>query len=259
MSEQALSQELQEIWELFREVAKRQEETGNQIREVVKHQKEQPYTIFIENLRHPSYRLRHPIPILIERNDEFFYATYFDLDMQGTGRNVSEALDDLCAGIIQDYEALKDEPKEISAQKYAHLKEIIEVKTETNPWIKYAGMFAEDPFFDEFLEGIGAIRKKIDEEYDTYLGETLEFFTKFNILPFNESAAAKFQELPSRLRQRIGTCDACITAIVLSVNGVLVTRNLRDFSQVPDLIIEDWTKVDYVSHIQSQANCWRRY
>jgi len=161
MSEQAksagkaytfLSQEVQEIRELFREV--------------VKHQKEQPYTIFIENLRHPSYRPRHPIPILIERNDENVYATYHDLDMQGSGRDVSEALDDLCAGIIQDYEALRDEPKEISGQKYAHLKQIIEVKTETNPWIKYAGMFAEDPYFDEFQEGIEAIRKKIDEEYD---------------------------------------------------------------------------------------------
>ncbi len=47
------------------------------------------------------------------------------------------------------------------------MKEIVEVKTETSPWIKYAGMFVEDPYFDEFLEGIGAIRKKIDDErYD---------------------------------------------------------------------------------------------
>ena len=100
--------------------------------------------------------------------------------------------------------------------------------------------------FNQVNVGFDELKKR--GKYDkliyayTYLSETLEFFTKFNILPFNESAAAKFQELPSRLRQRIGTRDACIAAIVLSVNGVLVTRNLRDFSQVPDLIIEDWTR-----------------
>jgi hypothetical protein len=40
MSQQELSREVQEIWALFREVAKRQEEAGNQIREVAKRQEE---------------------------------------------------------------------------------------------------------------------------------------------------------------------------------------------------------------------------
>ncbi|MBC8230340.1 hypothetical protein H8E77_12400 [bacterium] len=185
MSERALSQEVQEIWELFREVAKRQEEAGNQIREVVKHQKEQPYTIFIENLRHPSYRLRHPIPILIERNDEKVYATYFDLDMQGTGRNVSEALDDLCAGIIQDYEVLKDgvsidgTQSKRKSQKYAHLKSIIEVEVQraspepkaTNPWLEIRGIFADDPDFDYVMKEIKAYRKELNEAYWKELDE----------------------------------------------------------------------------------------
>ena len=164
MSQQELSREVQEIWALFRE-------TSNQIREVALLKKEQPYTIFIENLRHPSYRFRHPVPVLIERNDDTVIATYHDLDMQDTGRDVSEALDDLCAGIIQYYEALKDEipiegeQSRISSQKYAHLKQIIEVKAETNPWLKYAGMFADDPDFDEVLKDIEAHRKELDEEY----------------------------------------------------------------------------------------------
>jgi len=178
MSQQELSREVQEIWALFRE-------TSNQIREVALLKKEQPYTIFIENLRHPSYRFRHPVPVLIERNDDTVIATYHDLDMQGTGKDVSEALDDLCAGIIQYYEALKDEipiegeqsrvngvdPSEgrISSQRYAHLKRIVEAKAETNPWIKYAGMFADDPDFEEVLKDIEAHRKELDEAYSKEL------------------------------------------------------------------------------------------
>jgi len=168
ISQQELSREVQEIWALFRE-------TNNQIREVALLKKEQPYTIFIENLRHPSYRFRHPVPILIERREDTVIATYHDLDMQGTGRDISEALDSLCAGIIQYYEALKNEvPIEseqsgISSQKYAHLKRIIEAKAETNPWLKYAGMFADDPDFDEVLKEIEAYRKDLDEEYSKEL------------------------------------------------------------------------------------------
>jgi tRNA(fMet)-specific endonuclease VapC len=34
---------------------------------------------------------------------------------------------------------------------------------------------------------------------------------------------------------------AALRAIALSVNGILVTRNERDFSQVPNLVLENWT------------------
>ncbi len=32
-----------------------------------------------------------------------------------------------------------------------------------------------------------------------------------------------------------------IAAISLSVGGTIITRNQKDFTQVPDLKIEDWT------------------
>ena len=59
-------------------------------------------------------------------------------------------------------------------------------------------------------------------------------------LPFDLSAAAIFDQLRP-LKVRIGANDLSIAAITLAVKGVPVTRNARDFQQVPDLTFEDWT------------------
>lgn len=69
---------------------------------------------------------------------------------------------------------------------------------------------------------------------------TLNDLNSLNILNFNQEAYTRYAELRSQ-RIRIGTQDLRIAAIVLSVNGILVTRNQRDFAQVPRLIFEDWT------------------
>lgn len=44
-----------------------------------------------------------------------------------------------------------------------------------------------------------------------------------------------------RQRIRIGARDLRISAIALSINGIVVTRNQRDFRQVSGLQLEDWT------------------
>ena len=66
------------------------------------------------------------------------------------------------------------------------------------------------------------------------------FYQKFSCLPFNDAAAAIFDDLKSQ-KVRIGTNDLSIAAITLSVNGILVTRNTKDYQQVPNLTFEDWT------------------
>ena len=74
----------------------------------------------------------------------------------------------------------------------------------------------------------------------TRLWDTLDDFKNLNILKFYQNAFTIYTQFRSQ-RIRIGTQDLRIAAIVLANNAILVTRNNRDFSQVPDLVQEDWT------------------
>lgn len=62
---------------------------------------------------------------------------------------------------------------------------------------------------------------------------------KFSILDFTAESKDRYLELKQDIK--IGKQDLKIAAISLSVNGIMVTRNHRDFSKVPNLRIEDWT------------------
>jgi len=68
----------------------------------------------------------------------------------------------------------------------------------------------------------------------------LEFLNSVNLLPFSEAAGNIYTELVKQ-RIRVGTQDLRIAAITLSVNGILVTRNWKDFEKVPNLRLEDWS------------------
>ncbi len=43
-----------------------------------------------------------------------------------------------------------------------------------------------------------------------------------------------------KMKIRIGKTDLRIAAIALEHGGTLVTRNLRDFQQIPNLPLENW-------------------
>jgi tRNA(fMet)-specific endonuclease VapC len=72
------------------------------------------------------------------------------------------------------------------------------------------------------------------------LQANLAFFKTIQVLPFDEAALAHYETLRQQ-KIRIGTQDLRIAAIVLSVKGTLVTRNWRDFSKIPNLVLEDWS------------------
>lgn len=86
---------------------------------------------------------------------------------------------------------------------------------------------------------------RADNEYTAaqafrFLQDTLHFYDSVTVLPYDADAVLEFQRL-RRARIRIGTQDLRIASIALSRKAVVVTRNLRDFKQVPDLMVTDWS------------------
>ena len=73
-----------------------------------------------------------------------------------------------------------------------------------------------------------------------FLQELLRYYNNFEVLPFDAAALAEYQRL-SAMRIRIGTRDLRIAAIALVHGAAVISRNLRDFRQVPGLVVEDWT------------------
>lgn len=99
--------------------------------------------------------------------------------------------------------------------------------------------------FEEQMRGwlsFVAKGKTIDEQIFAYdrLHRFLNDYRTASVLDFDEKAAQEFENLKSQ-KIRIGTMDLKIAAIAISNNAILVSRNLRDFEQVPNLTVKDWT------------------
>lgn len=73
------------------------------------------------------------------------------------------------------------------------------------------------------------------------LAATVRFLTRVQIVDFDEIAIRRYQQL-KRLKLKVRNMDLRIAATVLERDAILVTRNLRDFQQVPGLRVEDWSK-----------------
>jgi len=61
------------------------------------------------------------------------------------------------------------------------------------------------------------------------------------VLPIDDRVAAEFDRLRQHKKlKKIGRADLLIAAITLANGATLVTRNLKDFRQVPGLQVENW-------------------
>jgi tRNA(fMet)-specific endonuclease VapC len=76
------------------------------------------------------------------------------------------------------------------------------------------------------------------------LSRVVRYLQAVVVLDFDESADQCFRQLLTahpQLRKNRLQKDMRIAAIALAQNAIVITRNHRDFSQVPGLSFEDWS------------------
>lgn len=72
-----------------------------------------------------------------------------------------------------------------------------------------------------------------------------EFLLPFEILPFDSGAAIEYGMIRHYLEKSgspIGPMDTLIAAHALAIGSCLVTNNEREFTRVPGLKVENWSK-----------------
>jgi tRNA(fMet)-specific endonuclease VapC len=91
--------------------------------------------------------------------------------------------------------------------------------------------------------GLLAKAKTLDAQVLAYQGlrQLAIDYRAIAILPFTHIAALEHQRL-RKAYPRLGNMDLKITAIVLTCNALLLTRNASDFGQILELQIGDWSR-----------------
>jgi tRNA(fMet)-specific endonuclease VapC len=72
-----------------------------------------------------------------------------------------------------------------------------------------------------------------------------QFLIPLEILPFDERATQTYGKIRADLERRgivIGSMDMLIASQAMSLGLTLVTNNVREFSQIPDLTLENWVE-----------------
>ena len=82
--------------------------------------------------------------------------------------------------------------------------------------------------------------KKLPGAYAN-LRETVYFFSQMNLLDFDQSALDYYQNLSQQFPNKRVQQDLKIAAIALTHQMTLVTRNTKDFCQITNLNLENWT------------------
>ncbi len=81
------------------------------------------------------------------------------------------------------------------------------------------------------------------KNYDKTINIYNSFIERFEIERFDEKACKEYGIIRSQLEKKgelIGPNDLIIASIVKANKGILVTHNVKEFSKVDGLLIEDW-------------------
>ncbi|MBW4633245.1 MAG: type II toxin-antitoxin system VapC family toxin [Iphinoe sp. HA4291-MV1] len=103
---------------------------------------------------------------------------------------------------------------------------------------------------DIFDVGISSITVA-ELEYGVYKSQRREqnqaalsqFLISLKIIPFDENATQIYGRIRAELERKgivIGSMDMLIASQAISLGLILVTNNVRELSQIPDLVIENW-------------------
>lgn len=92
---------------------------------------------------------------------------------------------------------------------------------------------------------VAELRFGADRKHSKRLHALIDGFTgTVEVAPFDETAAVEFGRLGNLLAERgspIGEFDVLIAAHALVLRCTLVSNNIRHFSKVPGLSLENWT------------------
>ena len=92
---------------------------------------------------------------------------------------------------------------------------------------------------------VAELRFGADKRQSRKIHQAIEgFLSGIDVLAFDAAAATRFGSIAASLVGAgipIGQMDTLIASHALSVNATLVTNNLKHFSKVPGLKIENWT------------------
>ena len=118
---------------------------------------------------------------------------------------------------------MKDNPKNIRLKTARHEKDEFCISA-----ITYA----------ELMFGL---TRNYSKQLDFWLHEVVK---KFSVIDFNDSAAVIYGNIRAALEKSgklLDNMDMLIAASALSAKAILVTHNIRHFSKIKDLTVEDWS------------------
>ena len=113
------------------------------------------------------------------------------------------------------------------------VKEKLEVLSKANK-IVISSIVASELLYGAYKKGSSKLIKVVQT-----------FIDFFEVLPFDLKAAKEYGKIRASLEKKgkiIGAYDLQIAAHAISVDAILVTNNIKEFSRIEGLKIEDWTQ-----------------
>jgi tRNA(fMet)-specific endonuclease VapC len=85
--------------------------------------------------------------------------------------------------------------------------------------------------------------QSVGTQHAFQIGTLDELLASMNPLPLDDEATREYAAIRMQLQRTgtpIGPMDALIAAVALANDATLVTNNVREFSRVPGLRVENW-------------------